>query len=83
MVKRNQKSNDKPFMDYGLIDYCISTLSQEDQGKMEFIEDFIHSYLAPGAEDNDIITIEPLEYKLLKYLLFSLLMKYESVSGAS
>ena len=81
MKKRSQKSNDKPFMDYGLIDYCVSSLSQEDQGKMEFIEDFIHSYLAPSAQDYDIIIIEPLEYKLLKYLLFSLLMKYESASG--
>ena len=68
-------------MDYGHIDYCVSIMSQEDQGKIKFIEDFIHSYLTPGAEDNDIITIEPLEYKLLKYLLFSLLMKYESASG--
>lgn len=83
MKNRSQRSKERSRLDYDHIEFCVSTMSPEDQGKIEFIEDFIHRFLAPGAGDDDIITIDPLECKLLKYLLFSLLMKYESVSGAS
>lgn len=70
-------------MDLGHIEFLISIMTPEDQRKIEFVEDFIHKYLIPFAEDDDIITLEPLEYKMFKYLFASLLWKYAAVSEVS
>jgi len=58
-------------------------MSPEDQGKVKFAEDFIHRFLVPDADDEDIISLEPIECRLMKYLLASLLWKYESQLKAS
>jgi len=81
--KRRQKSKDQTPMDLEHIEYLISIMPPEDQSKIEFVEDFIHKFLIPFAEDDDIISLEPLEYKTFKYLLASLLWKYAAVSEVS
>jgi len=81
--KRRQRSKDQTTIDLGHIEFLISLMNPEDQNKIEFVEDFIHKYLIPFVEDDDIITIEPLEYKTFKYLLASLLWKFEPVSKVS
>lgn len=79
MENRTRKSKKQVALDYNQIDFLISVMSPQDKGKIKFAEDFIHRFLAPGAEDDDIIKLEPMKIKLLKYLLASLLWKHESV----
>lgn len=80
---RRQRSKDQPPRDLEHIENLISIMTPVDQSKIEFVENFIHKYLIPFAEDDDIITLEPLEFKTFKYLLASLLWKYASVSEVS
>ena len=55
-------------------------MSPEDQERIDFIERFVHKYLIPGVQDDDEINLEPLNFKLLKYLLFTLIVNYERES---
>ena len=80
---QRQRSKDQTTIDLGHIEFLISLMTPEDQNKIKFVEYFIHKYLVPNAEDDDIITLEPLEFKTFKYLLASLLWKFESVSKVS
>jgi len=83
LQSQRKKSKDHNDQDLEHIEFLISILPAEDKGKIAFVEDFIHRYLMPDAQDGDIITLESLEYKLLKYLLTSLLWRYESSSYVS
>lgn len=81
MEKRRSKK--QIALDYDQIEFHISTMTPEDQSKIDFAEDFIHKYLFPNAKEDDVIKLDPMKFKLLKYLLASLLWKFESVSKAS
>ena len=83
MEKRSRKSKKQVALDYDHIEFLISIMPPEDQSKIDFAEDFIHKYLVPNVEDDDIIKLEPMKFKLLKYLLASLLWKHESGFNAS
>ena len=78
MEKRSRRSKKQIALDYDHIEFHISTMTPEDQSKIDFAEDFIHRFLVHDAQDDDIIALEPIECRLLKYLLASLLWKYES-----
>lgn len=82
-LKRKQRSSDQSLFDFGHIEFLISNMHPDDKQKIEFVECFIHRYLIPDIKDDDIIALAPMDYRLLKYLMFSLLMKYESMSTAS
>lgn len=62
------------------IEFLISMMSQADQEKICFIELFVHKYLIPGVMDEDEIYIEPMKFKLMKFLLFTMLVNYERES---
>ena len=83
MEKRSRKSKKQVALDYDHIEFLISIMPPEDQSKIDFAESFIHRFLVPDAQDDDIIALEPIECRLLKYLLASLLWKYESEFKAS
>ena len=76
MEKRRSKR--QIALDYDHIEFLVSIMPPEDQSKIDFAEDFIHRFLVPDAGDEDIISLEPMKLKLLKYLLASILWKYES-----
>lgn len=80
---RRRKNKDHTPLDLGHIEFLISIMPPYDKRKIEFVEGFIHRYLIPNIKDDDIIALEPMDYRLLKYLMFSLLMKYESETTAS
>ena len=80
---RRRKSKDHTPLDLGHIEFLISIMPPDDKRKIEFVEGFIHRYLIPNIKDDDILELEPMDYRLLKYLMFSLLMKYESETTAS
>ena len=82
-LKRKQRSSDQSLFDFGHIEFLISNMPPDDKQKIEFVECFIHRYLIPDIKDDDILELEPMDYRLLKYLMFSLLMKYESETTAS
>jgi hypothetical protein len=75
---RRQISKDQTSMDYDHIEFLISIMTPGDQSKIDFAENFIHRFLVPDAQDDDIISLEPIECRLLKYLLASVLWKHES-----
>lgn len=81
MEKRRGKK--QVALDYDHIEFLISIMPPQDQGKVKFAEDFINRFLVPDAQDDDIIALEPMKSKLLKYLLASILWKYESEFKAS
>jgi hypothetical protein len=55
--------------------------SSEDQAKMEFVKDFIKKLPLPGIEEGDEITLGPMNIRMLEYLLYSLIMGYETPSN--
>lgn len=81
--KRKQRGSEQSLFDFGHIEFLISNMPPDDKRKIEFVEGFIHRYLIPNIKDDDILELEPMDYRLLKYLMFSLLMKYESETTAS
>lgn len=83
MEKRSRQSKKQVALDYNHMEYLVSIMPHEDQSKIDFAEDFIHRFLVPDAGDEDIISLEPMKLKLLKYLLASILWKYESEFKAS
>ena len=83
MKKQSRKSKKQVALDYDHIEFLISIMPHEDQSKIDFAENFIHSFLVPDAQDEDIISLEPIKCRLLKYLLASVLWKYESEFNAS
>jgi len=76
MEKRRSKR--QIALDYDHIEFLVSIMPPEDQSKIDFAEEFLHKYLFPNAKDDDIIKLEPLKFKLLKYLLASVLWKHLS-----
>lgn len=70
-------------LEMGHIEFLISLMSPLDQEKICYIDRFVHKYLIPGVMDEDEIYIEPLKFKLLKYLLFTMIVNYERESRAN
>lgn len=65
------------------IEFLISMLPIEEQDKINHIERFLRKYFFPDAEDGDEIQIEPMNFRLLKYTLFSMLLNYQSESRSN
>jgi hypothetical protein len=80
---KKRRSKKQVALDYDHIEFLISIMPPEDQSKIDFAEDFIHRFLVPDAQDDDIISLEPIQCRLLKYLLASVLWKHESEFKAS
>ena len=81
--RRRQRGKPYKEIDFQHIDFLISILPPEDQDKIKYVESLFHKLLPPNIEDGDVIIFEPMKCKLFKYLLFSLILKYESESNAS
>ena len=77
---RSQRSKQQREIYYQHLEYLISFLPLEDQAKIKYVERAIEKILLPNVKEEDIIIIEPINCKLFKYLLFSLILNYESES---
>jgi len=62
------------------IGFLISMLPTEEQERINTIEQFLRKYFLPAAEDRDEIQFEPITFRLLKYLLFTIIVNYQRES---
>lgn len=65
------------------MDNLFSNLANEDKVKMEYVRGFLKKLPLPDIEDEDTITIGPMDYRLFRYMLFWLVMEYDTASDNS
>lgn len=62
------------------MDSLISNLATEDQAKMEYVRGFLRKLPLPNINEGDSITIGPIDYRLFQYMLYWLILEYNSSS---
>ena len=72
------KKHEKALMFYSLIDNLIPYMNDDLQGKMEFAKDFMNNMTIQDLENNRI-SLGPMDGKTLQFLIFSILLEYETV----
>lgn len=59
------------------IEKAIQSMNASDKKKMDFAMDFLHD-LDLYSFDDVLIHIEPLNFKMFQYFIFSMLIQYEN-----
>ena len=67
---------------YDYMDEIIPNMDKNDLKKLEFVKSFILKYIEiDGAEGDPLVVITPLHYKVLLYVVFSIILDYEATLG--
>ena len=65
---------------YKYMDEIIPTMDKIDQKKLEFARSFILNNIEiDDAEDDPLVVISPMRYKVLIYVIFSIVLDYEGM----
>ena len=72
------KKHEKALMFYSLIDNLIPYMNDDLQGKMKFAKDIMSNMTIQDLENNRI-SLGPMDGKTLQFLIFSILLEYETV----
>jgi len=90
MQAQNPKSNNQGRLSnshraayFQNIDNLFSNLANEDKVVMEYVRGFLKKLPLPDIDDGDTITLGPMDYKLFRYMLFWLVMEYDTASDIS
>jgi hypothetical protein len=63
---------------YEETDKLILYLSEDDNRRLKFVQNYMTSILLRGVPDMDKIQLGPMDKKMLKYLIFSIVLEYDN-----
>jgi hypothetical protein len=62
---------------YEKMDTLISNLSEEDDRRLKFVQDYMTRILLRGVPDVDKIQLGPVDIRMLEYLIFTIVLEYD------
>lgn len=64
------------------IENIFATLKEEDQNKMKFARSFTDKLQLFGLDDDDSVTLGPMDLRMLQYFIYCAILDYETASGS-
>lgn len=69
-------------MYFQYIENIVATLKIEDQNKMKFARSFTDKLQLFGLDDDDSVTLGPMDLRMLQYFIYCAILDYETASSS-